>query len=190
MLVNTDKNIRSIVTTIVAAATAGVIAVGGLTWWELAGSSTMSREQNTQNITLVGEVPGTTPALNMAQAEKLASSRAALVKRLDEARAVYKDSAGNATAFEARNMLAAYIEGTEGLLDYKPQLAENFESRAQELKDAMDDVRTGMAGKRTKAKEREDAQAKMLEQWNAEMEAQQEQAEKLAMQQAAEALGA
>ena len=36
-------------------------------------------------------------ALNMAQAEKLASSRAALVKRLDEARAVYKDSAGNAT---------------------------------------------------------------------------------------------
>ncbi|RYQ09959.1 hypothetical protein [Bifidobacterium pseudolongum] len=190
MLGNTDKNIRSIVTTIAAAATAGVIAVGGLTWWELAGSPTMAREQDTQNITLVGEVPGTTPALNMAQAEKLASSRAALVKRLDEARAVYKDSVGNATAFEARNMLAAYIEGTEGLLDYKPQLAENFESRAQELKEAMDDVRTGMAGKRTKAKEREDAQAKMLEQWNAEMEAQQEQAEKLAMQQAAEALGA
>lgn len=190
MLGNTDKNIRSIVTTIVAAATAGVIAVGGLTWWELAGGSTMSREQNTQNITLVGEVPGTTPALNMAQAEKLASSRAALVKRLDEARAVYKDSVGNATAFEARNMLAAYIEGTEGLLDYKPQLAENFESRAQELKEAMDDVRTGMAGKRTKAKEREEAQARMIEQWNAEMEAQQEHAEKLAMQQATEGLGA
>lgn len=190
MLGNTAKNIRSIVTTIVAAATAGVIAVGGLTWWELAGSPTMAREQDTQNITLVGEVPGTTPALNMEQAKKLASSRAALVKRLDEARAVYKDSVGNATAFEARNILAAYIEGTEGLLDYKPQLAENFESRAQELKDAMDDVRTGMAGKRTKAKEREDAQAKMLEQWNAEMEAQQEQAEKLAMQQAAKALGA
>lgn len=75
MLGNTDKNTRSIVTTIAAAATAGVIAVGGLTWWELAGGSTMSREQNTQNITLVGEVPGTTPALNMAQAEKLASSR-------------------------------------------------------------------------------------------------------------------
>lgn len=112
------------------------------------------------------------------------------MKRLDEARAVYKDSVGNATAFEARNMLAAYIEGTEGLLDYKPQLAENFESRAQELKEAMDDVRTGMAGKRTKAKEREEAQAKMIEQWNAEMEAQQEQAEKLAMQQAAEGLGA
>ena len=190
MLGNTDKNIRSIVTTIVAAATAGVIAVGGLTWWELAGSSTMAREQNTQNITLAGEAPGTTPALNAAEAEKLASSRAALVKRLDEARAVYKESVGKAAAFEARNILAAYIEGTEGLLDYKPQLAENFESRAQELKDAMNDVRTGMAGKRTKAKEREDAQAKMLEQWNAEMEAQQEQAEKLAMQQAAEALGA
>lgn len=88
MLGNTDKNIRSIVTTIVAAATAGVIAVGGLTWWELAGSPTMAREQDTQNITLVGEVPGTTPALNMAQAEKLASSRAALVKRLDEARGI------------------------------------------------------------------------------------------------------
>lgn len=88
----------------------------------------MAHEQNTQNVTLVGEVPGTTPVLNMAQAEKLASSRAALVKRLDEAREVYKESVGNATAFEARNMLAAYIEGTEGLLDYKPQLAENFEA--------------------------------------------------------------
>ena len=190
MLGNKEKNTHSTVATIVAATTAGVIAVGGLTWWELAGSPTMAREQDTQNITLVGEVPGTTPALNMAQAEKLASSRAALVKRLDEARAVYKDSVGNATAFEARNMLAAYIEGTEGLLDHKPQLAENFESRAQELKEAMNDVRTGMAGKRTKAKEREEAQAKMLEQWNAEMEVQQEQAEKLAMQQAAEGLGA
>ncbi|RYP94078.1 hypothetical protein PG2083B_0101 [Bifidobacterium pseudolongum subsp. globosum] len=31
MLGNTDKNTRSIVTTIAAAATAGVIAVGGLT---------------------------------------------------------------------------------------------------------------------------------------------------------------
>ncbi|PKU92524.1 hypothetical protein CQR46_0100 [Bifidobacterium pseudolongum subsp. globosum] len=190
MLGNTDKNTRSIVTTVVVAVTAGVIAVGGLTWWELAGSSTLAREQNTQNITLVGEVPGTTPALNMAQAEKLASSRAALVKRLDEARAVYKDSVGNATAFEARNMLAAYIEGTEGLLDYKPQLAENFESRAQELKEAMDDVRTGMAGKRTKAKEREEALSKMLEQRKAEMKALQEQAEKLVRQQAAEGLGA
>lgn len=138
----------------------------------------------------MGEVPGTTPVLNMAQAEKLASSRAALVKRLDEAREVYKESVGNATAFEARNMLAAYIEGTEGLLDYKPQLAENFEGRAQELKTAMDDVRAGMAGKRTKAKEREETQARMIEQWNAEMEAQQEQAEKLAMQQATEGLGA
>ncbi len=100
---------------------------------------------------------------------------------------ITKTAAGIAAA---RNMLAAYIEGTEGLLDYKPQLAENFESRAQELKDAMDDVRTGMAGKRTKAKEREDAQAKMLEQWNAKMEAQQEQAEKLARQQVAEGLSA
>lgn len=190
MLGNTDKNTRGTVMTIVAAVTAGVIAVGGLTWWELEGSSTMARGQNTQNITLVGEVPGTTPALNMEQAKKLASSRAALVKRLDEARAVYKESVGNATAFEARNMLAAYIEGTEGLLDYKPQLAENFEGRAQELKEAMDDVRTGMAGKRTKAKEREEAQAKMLEQWEAELEEQQKQAEKLAMQQAAEGLGA
>lgn len=150
----------------------------------------MAHEQNTQNVTLVGEVPGTTPVLNMAQAEKLASSRAALVKRLDEAREVYKESVGNTTAFEARNMLAAYIEGTEGLLDYKPQLAENFEGRAQELKTAMDDVRAGMAGKRTKAKEREETQARMIEQWNAEMEAQQEQAEKLAMQQATEGLGA
>lgn len=150
----------------------------------------MAHEQNTQNVTLVGEVPGTTPVLNMTQAEKLASSRAALVKRLDEAREVYKESVGNATAFEARNMLAAYIEGTEGLLDYKPQLAENFEGRAQELKTAMDDVRAGMAGKRTKAKECEETQARMIEQWNAEMEAQQEQAEKLAMQQATEGLGA
>lgn len=190
MLGNTDKNTRGTMMTVVAAVTAGVIAVGGLTWWELAGSSTMACEQNTQNVILVGEVPGTTPALNMAQAEKLASSRAALVKRLDEAREVYKESVGNATAFEARNMLAAYIEGMEGLLDYKPQLAENFEGRAQELKTAMDDVRTGMAGKRTKAKEREEALAKMLEQRKAEMEALQEQAEKLARQQVAEGLSA
>lgn len=190
MLGNTDKNTRGTMMTVVAAVTAGVIAVGGLTWWELAGSSTMACEQNTQNVTLVGEVPGTTAALNMAQAEKLASSRAALVKRLDEAREVYKESVGNATAFEARDMLAAYIEGLEGLLDYKPQLAENFEGRAQELKTAMDDVRTGMAGKRTKAKEREEALAKMLEQRKAEMEALQEQAEKLARQQVAEKLSA
>ena len=74
--------------------------------------------------------------------------------------------------------------------DAASSAAENFESRAQELKEAMDDVRTGMAGKRTKAKEREEAQARMIEQWNAEMEAQQEQAEKLAMQQATEGLGA
>lgn len=190
MLGNTDKNTRGAMMTVVAAITAGVIAVGGLTWWELAGSSTLAQDQSAQDITLVGDVPDTTPALNMAQAEKLASARAALVKRLDEARAVYKESVGNATAFEARNMLAAYIEGTEGLLGYKPQLAENFEGRAQELKAAMDDVRTGMAGKRTKAKEREEAQAKMLEQRMAEMETLQKEAEKLARQQVTEGLSA
>lgn len=61
MLGNTDKNTHSTVATIVAAATAGVIAVGGLTWWELAGSPTMAREQDTQNITLVGKCQAPRP---------------------------------------------------------------------------------------------------------------------------------
>ena len=44
MLGNTDKHTRGTMMTVVAAVTAGVIAVGGLTWWELAGSSTMACE--------------------------------------------------------------------------------------------------------------------------------------------------
>lgn len=126
MVNNTESKHRSarVIGVVIAVVIAAAVIVGALAWNGPNRYTPQAAQEQTQT------VPAT-------ESRELKESRAALEKKLAEAQKVYDANYSKVVDPEICGKLGALIEGTEGLLEAQPALAENFKSRATELDTAM-----------------------------------------------------
>lgn len=126
MVNNTENKHRSTraIGIVIAVVIAAAVIVGALAWNGSNRYAPQAAQEQTQT------VPAT-------ESKELKESRAALEKKLAEAQKVYDANYSKVVDPETCGKLSALIDGTEGLLEAQPALAENFKTRATELDTAM-----------------------------------------------------